>query len=473
MGGVEEREQDAAQGGFSSGGVVPLGLGVDASSGASGGQGDGGNAKREREVGVGGADAGLGADAQVAIDGEERQKQRGAFRQYAGRAIADDFKGEFNGGGLSGAGLRESLLEDAVDLGGVEGELLRRGGAEVELHGGGGGDGVDGGSSGDATRVERGAGVLADARLQSGKLCQGGDGAADEEDGVGRAGIGPGVASGAGDGDAEAPAAEGAGDDGGGSGAFEGQQRSNAAAIGALREEMAHAAEIAFAFLADVGDEEQGVRRLDFGKAKGGEDAEQGGQTGSVVAASGAQDAGSVFLRDGVGSGGEDGIQMGGEHDDRGVGSAAWQLAERIAFLIDVDVTEAELGETGGEPGGAGGLPERGGGDGQQLELPEAHLGLMQVQPMKGAVDGKVGGEARDAMLGEGGMGGEAADHAGYSTESSRSPRAGAVRPAARRSRAARMAGMASGASLPAPASTKVPTRLRTMWWRKPEPVTR
>ena len=50
---------------------------------------------------------------------------------------------------------------------------------------------------------------------------------------------------------------------------------------------------------------------------------------------------------------------------------------------------------------------------------------------------------------------------------------AGAVGPAAVRLRAARMVGMASGEMRLAPASTKVPTRLRTMWWRKPLPVTR
>ena len=70
-GGVEEGEEDAAEGSLAAGGVVPLPEGVDAAAGAAGAEGDGGDAKREREISVGGADADLGAEAQVTIDGVE------------------------------------------------------------------------------------------------------------------------------------------------------------------------------------------------------------------------------------------------------------------------------------------------------------------------------------------------------------------------------------------------------------------
>ncbi len=53
LGGVEQGEQDAAEGGFTAGGVVPLGEGVDAAAGAAGGECDGGDAKGEGQVGVG------------------------------------------------------------------------------------------------------------------------------------------------------------------------------------------------------------------------------------------------------------------------------------------------------------------------------------------------------------------------------------------------------------------------------------
>ena len=75
MGGVEEGEEDATEGGLAAGGVVPLGDGVDAAAGAPGAKGDGGDAEREGEVGVGGADADLGAEAEVAIDGVKGVEQ--------------------------------------------------------------------------------------------------------------------------------------------------------------------------------------------------------------------------------------------------------------------------------------------------------------------------------------------------------------------------------------------------------------
>ena len=57
------------------------------------------------------------------------------------------------------------------------------------------------------------------------------------------------------------------------------------------------------------------------------------------------------------------------------------------------------------EPGGAGGFVECGRGDADELELPLAELGLVEVEPMEGSVDGGEAGEACDAALGEGGGG--------------------------------------------------------------------
>ena len=60
--GIEESEEDAAQGGFAAGGVVPLLEGVDAAAEASAANGDGGDSAGERDVGVGGAEAEFGAE---------------------------------------------------------------------------------------------------------------------------------------------------------------------------------------------------------------------------------------------------------------------------------------------------------------------------------------------------------------------------------------------------------------------------
>ncbi len=130
-----------------------------------------------------------------------------------------------------------------------------------------------------------------------------GEGLAEDEDGVGGAGVGPGVAAGAGDGDAEAEAAEGAGDDGGGAAAFEGDGGGDAVAVGAALEEMTHAAEVAFAFFAYVGGEEDGDGWGDVGVAEGGGDGEEAGEAGGVVADAGGVDAGAVGVFDGLAGG--------------------------------------------------------------------------------------------------------------------------------------------------------------------------
>jgi hypothetical protein len=57
-------------------------------------------------------------------------------------------------------------------------------------------------------------------------------------------------------------------------------------------------------------------------------------------------------------------------------------------------VGEVEVGEAGEEPGGAGGFAYGWGGDAQDLKLPFAQLGLVEMQPLEGAMDGGIGGEA-------------------------------------------------------------------------------
>jgi hypothetical protein len=87
---------------------------------------------------------------------------------------------------------------------------------------------------------------------------------------------------------------------------------------------MTHASEVALAFFAYVGGEENGDRWGDVGVAERGGDSEERGETGTVVADARCVDAWGVFEFYGVavGSGGKDGVEMGGYEDDRKWGAA-------------------------------------------------------------------------------------------------------------------------------------------------------
>ena len=91
VGGVEEGQEDAAEGGFAAGRVVPLLEGVDASAGASGADGYGGNAAGEGDVGVGGAEAEFGAEVEVTVYGAEGLEDGRVVGEGGGGAISDGF----------------------------------------------------------------------------------------------------------------------------------------------------------------------------------------------------------------------------------------------------------------------------------------------------------------------------------------------------------------------------------------------
>ena len=309
--GVEEGEEDAAEGGFATGGVVPLLQRVDAAALASGANGDGGDAARERNVGVGGTEARFGAEGEVTIDGAESVEEWGVVGKGRGRAISDGFNVEFwwwVRGFLFGR-RGDDVVEDQADRCGCGDELRGVGGADVEERRGRLGDGVDGGAAGDVADV--------DGCLRVGGEFEGGDlreGVAEQEDGVGGPGVCPGVASWAGDGDAEAEAAEGASHDCGAAAAFECDRRDDAIAIGAAFEEMAHAAEVAFALFANVGGEEHRDGRDDVGIAEGRGDGKKARESRGVVADARGVDTGAVFFFDRFdnSASGEDRVQVGG-----------------------------------------------------------------------------------------------------------------------------------------------------------------
>jgi len=222
---------------------------------------------------------------------------------------------EWSGCGFLRGGGGQEIVENLVDQGDGGEELAGVCGAEVEEGGGGLGDGVDRGAAGDVTDVDGDEGVGGEP--ETGDL---GEGTAEEEDGVGGAGVGPGVAAGAGHGDAEAEGAECSGDDGGVAAAFEDDGGGDAVAVGAALEEVSHAAEVALAFFAYVGGEEDGDGWGDVGVAEGGGYGQQAGESGDVVADAGSLDSMGVggFAGLAVGAFGEDGVEMGGEEDDGG-----------------------------------------------------------------------------------------------------------------------------------------------------------
>jgi hypothetical protein len=216
------------------------------------------------------------------------------------------------------------------------------------------------------------------------------------------------VAAGAGDGDAEAEAAEGAGDGGVVASAFEDDGGGDAGAVGAAFEEMTHAAEVALAFFAYVGGEEDGDWGLDAGVTEGGGDGEEAGEAGGVVADAGSEDAGAAGVFDWVAgcAGAEDGVEVSGDEEAGGTGGGGRrreELGEDVAFVVEVGVGEAELVEAVKEPGGAVVLCEGGRGDADEFKLPLTELRLVEMEPVEGAMDWGEAGEAGDSTLSGGG----------------------------------------------------------------------
>jgi hypothetical protein len=232
---------------------------------------------------------------------------------------------------------------------------------------------------------------------------------------------------------------------------------------------VAHAAKVAFTLLADVCGEEDPRGRGDVGVAQGGCQAEECGEAGGVVAGSRSKDAGAFFPWCCGGSGRKDGVEMGRQEGEGSVWGRfrCGEFGECVSGPVEMNVRESQGTKLLDEPLCAAALGEGWRWDREDLDQPDAKLRLMEVKPVERAMDGKRPGETADLELRVGG------GRHQYSTSTRKSPWGGAVGPAARRSRAARMVGMASGESRWEAASTKVPTRLRTMWWRKPEPQTR
>ena len=108
-------------------------------------------------------------------------------------------------------------------------------------------------------------------------------------------------------------------------------------------DERAHAAKIAFAFFADVGDEENRAARLDAGFVNGARDGDEAGEAGAVVGDAGSVEAIAVAADFYFGAGRENGVEMSGEHHDFFVRGAG-EFADDVAGFVDRDF-EAAIGQ--------------------------------------------------------------------------------------------------------------------------------
>ncbi len=160
-------------------------------------------------------------------------------------------------------------------------------------------------------------------------------------DGIGHAEVGPAVATGAGDENFETSRGERFRGDVIGAGAVENDCGFEFGAVGV--DESAHAAEVAFAFFADIGDEENCAARFDSGFMDRARDGDQCGQAGAVVGNSRRVQAFGVAANFHFGAGRKDGVEMRGEHDDFFVGDAR-KLGDDVAGFVDRDA-EAAIGE--------------------------------------------------------------------------------------------------------------------------------
>ena len=169
-------------------------------------------------------------------------------------------------------------------------------------------------------------------------------------------------------------------------------------------EQIAHAAQVARPFLADVADEVDGAVGLHAGFLERADDGENDGEPAVVVADARRAELSAVVFDGDVGAFGEDGVEVSGD-DDRRPGADAAPLGDDVAGGVDADVLEAERFEALFELSAAFGFFERRRGDGGQLDLLLERPGVVGLEDVEGGAD--FGVRRGDGELGEGGRRGE------------------------------------------------------------------
>src|SRR5437868_490000 len=137
-------------------------------------------------------------------------------------------------------------------------------------------NGVDGGAAFDLSEIEGGAGNAGNLGVDETQRA-----ANESVDRVGQAKIRPTVAAGSRDEDFEAARSERFGGDVVDAGAVQDQNGFEFGTIGV--NERAHTTEIAFAFFADIGDEQDGALRQDSGFVNGTRNRDEGGKTCAII----------------------------------------------------------------------------------------------------------------------------------------------------------------------------------------------
>jgi len=268
--------------------MIPLGRSVGASSLAAGADRDRLHAERQGDVGVGGGAVQVRPDPQPGVDGAQGAKQRGLFGEPSGGAATDlaNARGQPGATGALVLGL-ERLLEAGGE---PRHHLLDTAGrlrAEVHLGARQARNRIDARAAFDDSEVEGGALVSA-GRPRPDPVAvlidKERDRPAERVHRIGRTGIGPTVAARTGDGELEAAAGDGATGDAFDRRPVQDEECSDAAAEAGGAAQVAHSGEIAFGFLADVGDEQQGT--VPAGAVQLAERAgqsQQGGESRAVV----------------------------------------------------------------------------------------------------------------------------------------------------------------------------------------------
>ncbi len=164
---------------------------------------------------------------------------------------------------------------------------------------------------------------------------------------------------------------------------------------------MTDAAQIAFAFLAYIGQHHQGRAKSDLGLDQGVHNRQQSCNAGRVVAGAGSSEAGGTVgaaqrgLERGIG--GKNCVEMRGKHDHRAAAFrgkfGGGQKSEHIADGVGLDIGQPCLFEAGGDPFRSCLFAKRRSGNRHQICLP-VHDGLrVVVHPRKSGMNGSPGGQ--------------------------------------------------------------------------------
>ena len=188
--------------------------------------------------------------------------------------------------------------------------------------------------------------------------------------------------------DFKAAAAEGFGDDGVGTGSIDDQAVSDGIAPARRLENVAHAAEIAFAFLANIADENE---RQCVGKAGSNErgcDREHGGDSGAVVGDSWAVEARALLANIERSGRGKNGIDVRAQRDITIVlARAGGEQAEDVADIVDLDAGEADFAKASGQPLCAQRFTEGRSGHAGDIHLPLRDLRLFKAEAAESRAD--------------------------------------------------------------------------------------